>query len=122
METDELQDTQSMNTSPQPADEHADLWQAMQASELTLRPTFSGDAFMRAVAYPVIVESWDRRKFGRHARRWQANFTQAEQDTIATYHRKFYRWHLVSGTPRTVSLRLDTLMLLQRAVNFFSEC
>lgn len=89
---------------------------------VSLRPVFSGEYFKSQVAYPVIVEAWDRLKgSGSKRRRYQAEFTEAERKLISSYYRKFYRWYLVTGTPDKVMLSLDTLNLLQRAVNFFAE-
>jgi len=89
---------------------------------LKLKPVFSGETFQQAVRYPVIVENWEKVKAGRHKRRWEATFTQAERNKISKFYGRFYKWYLVSGTPERVSLRLNTLTLLQRAVNFFAEC
>lgn len=86
---------------------------------LVLQPTFTGEAFLRVVNYPVIVEAWDKRTAGRVRRAYLAEFTEAERATLARYYAKFYRWHLVTGTPRRVMLRLATLHLLQRAAAFF---
>jgi hypothetical protein len=87
-----------------------------------LLPVFSGEMFQQSVAYPVIVEAWEKKNGGRHKRRWEATFTQAERNKISRYYCRFYKWYLVSGTPKRISLRLNTLTLLQRAVNFFAEC
>lgn len=88
---------------------------------VTLRPTFSGEAFKRIVAYPVIVEIWDKLgRSGSKRRRYNDEFTEAERKLIARYYKRFYRWYLVTGTPKRVMLNLNTLHLLQRAVNFFA--
>lgn len=88
---------------------------------VTMQPVFSGDEFLRQIDYPVIVESWEKRRFGRGKRKWMAEFTEAERQTIAKYQTKFYRWYLVTGKPDRVMIRLKTLHLLQRAVAFFAS-
>ncbi len=87
----------------------------------SLLPVFSGDAFRKVLNYPVIVESWEHKKAGRVKREWEKEFTQAERNKIARYYARFYRWYLVSGTPKRVTCRVATLRLLQRAVAFFAS-
>lgn len=88
---------------------------------LALVPVFSGDQFKKHVAYPVIIEAWHKRLDGSRRRKYQAQFNEKERATIARYQTKFYRWHLVTGTPKRVMMKLETLQLLQRAVAFFAE-
>jgi hypothetical protein len=96
----------------------------MPAKGLVLQPVFSGDKFREIVQYPVIVERWDqvagRNARGRAHRQYLAEFTEAERKVLGHYYGLFYRWYLVSGTPKRVVLRLKTLQLLQRACNFFA--
>lgn len=90
-----------------------------QPRPLQLMPTFSGDAFIKVVAYPVVVEAWEKKRDGSRKRRYLAEFTEAERVVIGRWHTRFEKWYLRTGTPRRVQLRLSTLTLLQRAVNFF---
>lgn len=118
-------DYRGMPLAPQPApaiDIEASALENIDQQGLTLAPVFSGESFLKAVCYPVIVEGWEKAKCGRQRRRYLAEFTEAERNLLGRYHHKFYRWHLVTGTPQRVLLRLQTLHLLQRAVNFFAEC
>lgn len=117
---DPIVNTRAMSLRPEPADEYAGLDEIPTGAGMTLLPVFSGAAFLRHVNYPVIVEMWEKRKAGRVRRRWEAEFTPAERNSIARQYAKFYRWHLVTGTPEKVSLQLRTLQLLQRAVAFFA--
>jgi hypothetical protein len=90
--------------------------------ELELYPVFSGEAFKRAVDYPVIVEGWDKKNNGKAKREWLKQFTEAERNLISRYYAKFYRWYLVTGTPRRVPFRkLKTIHTLQRAAAFFAS-
>jgi hypothetical protein len=102
-----------------------DLYQEPEAlragRDMSFSPVFSGDAFRRAVAYAVIVEGWEKKNAGRVKRAYHAAFTPAERKTLGRWHYCFYRWHLATGTPRRVMLRLKTLTLLRRAVNFFGS-
>jgi hypothetical protein len=86
-----------------------------------LMPVFSGEAFQKTVPFPVIVEGWEKKNSGRVKRRWLAEFTPSERKKLSGYHGRFYRWYLISGVPRTVTLHLRTLELLQKAVNFFGS-
>lgn len=88
---------------------------------LTVLPVFSGEAFLRLVPYPVIVEGWHRRLEGRAKRAYQAEFTKAEQRVLECWHARFARWHLRSGTPRRVACRVTSLTLLKRATEFFAD-
>jgi len=90
---------------------------------LGLMPTFSGQLFQQQVQYGVIVEiAYGRGLGGSQKRRYWAEFTEQERKLIAKWVSKFYRWHLVTGTPKRVQLRLTTLQLLQRAVAFYAGC
>jgi hypothetical protein len=123
MEIEDVRNTRSMRMDPESPAEYDEM-DAITAGPngMKLMPVFSGEMFQQSVAYPVIVEAWDKKNSGRHKRRWEATFTQAERNKISRYYGRFYRWYLVSGTPKRVSLQLNTLTLLQRAVNFFAEC
>jgi len=114
-----MQNTRQMSLDPAPADDFAQL-DPNNCAGVELLPVFSGVAFLAAVAYPVLVEMWEKKKSGRVKRAWLATFTEAEREKIGRYHARFHRWHLVTGTPHHVSCRLATLQLLQRAVNFFA--
>lgn len=107
---------------PEHAPQFASLDDGRTTKPVSIRLNLSGDMFLKVVPYPVVVESWDKKKQGRHKRRWEATFTQAERRKISSYHGRFYRWYLVTGTPRQAQARPRTIELLQRAVNFFAEC
>lgn len=121
MLTEDFQNTRQMSLAPQPQDEFDSLDTISGGQGMRLLPVFTGEAFLRVVAYPVMVELWEKKNFGRHKRRWLAEFTLAERKKISSYYAKFYKWHLIKGTPRTVSVSLDTLQLLQRAIGFFGS-
>ena len=112
--------TRSMPLDPESPDEYVEMDQPRAGRGLKLQPVFTGEMFGKAVAYPVIVEGWEKKNFGRHKRRWLAEFTEKERNKIARYYGKFYRWYLVTGAPKKVAIRLNTITLLQRAVNFFA--
>ncbi len=84
-------------------------------------PVFTGEQFKKIVVYPVIVEAWDKKKNGRRKRQWLKDFTDAERKKIGTYYGRFYRWYLVTGTPKHVMCQLNTIELLKKAVNFFAS-
>lgn len=113
-----LGNTSQMSTAPQPADEYAELDEPMHTG-FSLRPVFGGEQFKALVNYPVMVEMWEKVKNGRNRRAYHALFTPAERKVIAGYRTRFYRWHVVTGTPRRVCCYLSTITLLQRAVAFF---
>ena len=91
---------------------------------LELLPVFSGERFSQIVQYPVIVEVWDRvvgrGTGGRAKRAWLQQFSEAERRLLGHYHALFYRWYLCTGTPQKVAMKLPTLNLLLRAVEFFA--
>ncbi len=111
--------TRAMSLRPEPAEDFVSM-DEIPNRPMVLRPVFTGDKFKELVSYPVIVEGWEKSKYGRVRRAWHKEFTQEERNKIARYHGKFYRWYLVTGNPHRVSLRLTTLTLLQRAVAFFA--
>lgn len=117
----DIQNTRNRDLRPEPNDPFVSLDAiAGKRADFELLPVMLGETFRRIVQYPVIVESWEKAKFGRGKREWEKQFNQAERRKIASYHGRFHRWHLVSGTPDHVSLQLGTLRLLIRAVQFFA--
>ena len=117
-----IQNTRSMRMDPHPPAEFVMMDKpTVKRSGLQLLPIFSGESFNRAVAYQVIVEMWEKSKFGRVKRAFHSQFTEKERRKIGRYHGRFYRWMMVTGTPHKVALRLNTLHLLQRAVAFFAS-
>jgi len=110
-----------MDMRPTPPDDlYADDQDGL--GSFALQPNFSGEQFGKVVCYPVIVEAWDQVMSGGQAKRnYLTTFDEAERKTISRYRSKFHRWHLVSGTPKRVLLKLPTLELLIRAVNFFAD-
>jgi len=115
----DIQNTRSMRMDPEPPEEFH-MMDRTDGGAIELLPVMTGETFGKLVSYSVIVESWEKKNFGRHKRAWLAAFTEAERNKIGRYYGRFYRWYLVTGTPRRVSCRLNTLQLLQRAVNFFA--
>lgn len=86
----------------------------------SLEPVLSGELFHSLVQYGVIVEMWDKKKSGRVKRAYLQEFDEAERKLLSRWQQMFYRWHMHSGTPQRISMRLGSLELLQRAVNFFA--
>lgn len=81
----------------------------------------SGEAFARQVSYPVVVEMMDKVKSpGSRRRKYLAAFNEKERKTISKWYNKFYKWYLVTGTPRRVGVKPSTLRFLQRVVGFFA--
>ena len=115
-----LRNTRQMAMDPEPQPELAML-DVPRDARVQLLAVFSGEEFLRQVQYPILVETWRKKDAGRVQRAWLKTFTDAERKTISSYYARFYKWHLVSGTPANVSCRLATLQLLQRAVQFFAE-
>jgi len=94
----------------------------MEIDGMKLMPVFSGERFRELVQYPVMVETWEKKDFGRLKRRWVQEFTLTERQQLGKWYAKFYHWYFVSGTPKTVALTsINTLNLLQRAVAFFAS-
>lgn len=117
----DVRNTISMNMEPRSQEEYSEFDQPTSGRVgLSLMPICSGEVFKKLVNYPVIVECWEKKKYGRVKREWEKKFTKAERNKIARYYGRFYRWHLVSGTPKRVSLRLSTLQLLKKAAEFFA--
>lgn len=118
----EQRNTKSMDMRPESPAEYAELDSVETGRNgVKLMPVFDGETFQQAVAFPVIVEAWEKKNSGRRKREWLAAFTEAERKKIGKYHSRFYRWYLVTGVPKRVSVNLDTLQLLQKAVNWFAS-
>lgn len=115
----DIRNTRSMCMDPDSPDEFH-MMDRTDGGQIEFLPVMTGEMFGKLVAYPVIVEGWDKKKHGRHKRAWEATFTQAERNKIARYYGRFYKWYLVTGTPKRVSCRFNTMALLQRAAQFFA--
>ena len=111
----------NINLQPSSSEKYSELDSPEPEKGLSLFPVFSGEMFRRVICYPLIVEMWHKKDSGRNKRRWLAEFSQTERDKISEYYGRFYKWYLVTGTPRRVALKLQTLQLLERAVSFFGE-
>jgi hypothetical protein len=111
-----IRNTRSTRTDPEPAPDFNSL-EELKAGVLIV---LSGADFQRLVNFPIIVEAWEHKKAGRRRLAWEEAFTQAERNKIARYHGRFYRWYLMSGTPKHIACLPATLQLLQRAVAFFA--
>ena len=85
-----------------------------------LPPTLSGKQFQDLVQYPVIVESWDKKNFGKGKRAWEFEFSGREQQIIARWHSDFKQWYLREGIPERIYCSLATVTLLRRACKFFA--
>jgi len=103
-----------------------DLFADEEETEETTHPdvrvivSFSHDKFIRLVNYPVIVEAWGKQKNFRGKRLWLEKFTEEERQLIGKYYKRFHGWYLVGGPPPCVLIRMQTLDLMQRAVDFFA--
>jgi hypothetical protein len=118
---DVLRNTASMSMAPEYPSDYDELDEVSAGRGLTLNPCFTGKMFQEAVNFPIIAENWEHIKYGRVKRAWEKEFTQAERNKISRYRGKFHRWYLVTGVPKRVMVNLNTLTLLQRAVNFFAS-
>ena len=76
---------------------------------------------IRALQYPIIVESWYRKADGRGKRLWIQTFSTEERKAASALYKKFYRWHLQSGTPQQAGFAPSTIEFIQRLVAFFAE-
>ena len=75
---------------------------------------------INALQFPVVVEMWDHRTFGRVKRAYLREFpTKSERQRVAYYYKKFYRWYLIKGTPQTAFFKPEQLRFINRVVNFF---
>lgn len=109
---------------PEPAEAYADL-DLVEDRQLSIRLVFKGDVFGWVVNYPLIVEMYDKavnrsgRTVARIRNAYRTTFSKSERAKLSTYHTKFRRWYLVTGTPRQVAVHAATIRLLQKAVVFF---
>ncbi len=71
---------------------------------------------------PIIVEMHDKiRDNGSKKRAYLAEFTEKERKLISYYHKLFYNWYLVKGTPQKHQFKsIQNINLIQRAVHFFA--
>lgn len=98
--------------------DHIDLHEIEQTGgRVLLRLT--GDEFRAMVAFPVVVEMWDKKSYGLTKRAYEQEFDKDERTKLSRWYAKFYNWHLRTGTPRNIAISANTLAFLIRATNFF---
>ena len=105
-------------------EEEALLREEEQRNEepVKMMPTFRGDYFGKICQYPIIVEAWKKiESAGSRLRRYHAEFDEKERKVIRFWYNRFYRWYLVTGAPDHITMKLNTLDLLRRAVAFFAS-
>ena len=70
----------------------------------------------------VIVEQYEKKRYGRVKREYLARYNEAERKTISRYYGKLYDWYLRSGIPHDgVKMRPATYALLADVANFFAS-
>ena len=75
---------------------------------------------LNSLHYPVLVEMWDKvMGSGVKRRKYTAAFTDTQRRTIRRYRDLFHNWYLVKGTPKTHTMKPETLILLRNAIAFF---
>lgn len=75
--------------------------------------------------FPIIVEMWDKvsghTACGSKHRAYISTFSEKERKLISYYHKLFYNWYLVKGTPQRHRFKtVGHIELIKRAVNFFA--
>jgi len=115
-----IRNTRAMSLAPEPPPHFHMMDKPKSGKTMQYMPIFTGDSFLQAVNYPIIVVGWEKAKSGRVKRAWLKEFTDKERKKIGRYYGRFYKWYLVSGHPKQVACRLDTMNLLKRAVHFFA--
>ena len=76
---------------------------------------------IRDLGYPIMVESWGHKNFGRGRREYLARYSEQERKKLGEWHSKFYRWYLVKGPPQTLRIKPETFRFLQEAIDFFAS-
>ena len=74
---------------------------------------------------PIIVEMWDKiggqAACGSKRRAYHKEFNKKERKLISYYHKLFYNWYMVKGTPQKHQFKtMVNIQLIKRAVNFFA--
>jgi len=77
---------------------------------------------VNATQFPIIVENWDKKNFGKGKRIFRENFkTEPEKDKLRKLYRDFYQWYLVRGTPKEICWTVQTYEFVKRAVSVFAQ-
>lgn len=68
----------------------------------------------------VVVEMYDKVKYGRFKRAYHAEFkTKEERDRVYRVYRTFYEWYLVKGVPHAAGFTFGRLAFMERVCDFF---
>ena len=81
---------------------------------------FSREAIDRT-QYPVIVECWDHKNYGKGKRIWMKSFTEKERKKLHNIYPRLYRWCLVKGTPEWTRMTMETYQFIQKACGVFAS-
>ncbi len=84
----ELRNTRSMDLRPESPPDFSML---DRQGSVGLLVVLTGEAFLKMVAYPVVVENWRKKDCGRGKRAWLATFSAAERCKISRFDGRFYR-------------------------------
>lgn len=80
---------------------------------------------LASLQYPIVVEGWDKcvgfHAHGKSRRQWLENFTPKERKKAGRLHAKFYEWHLRTGPPQTAIMNIETVLFINKLVDFFAQ-
>lgn len=74
---------------------------------------------LNALQYPVVVEMWDKKRFGRIKRAYNNEFNENERRKARDLYSLFYTWYLIKGTPENHVFKPETIAFINRLINFF---
>lgn len=88
------------------------------APPFRIRVEVSGEELSR-LGYPIIVEMWDKKSFGKGRRLWLEQFTEKERHQARAIYEKAYTWHLRTGVPDYTTITESSWGLLHKMIQFF---
>ena len=81
--------------------------------------TTFGERYLRPLF--VIVEMYDKCKYGRVKREWLKTFSEAERAVVSRWYARIYAWYLQTGIPyEGVRMSVKTYNTLAKAAAFFA--
>lgn len=86
----------------------------------SLMIVLTAEEIRESIAYQMICETmcssvWQT---GKRRRRWAAEFTEAERAACSKLKAQAYKWHLTTGVPDEVTMRLSTMALWKKLEAF----
>ena len=83
--------------------------------------SMTGEQFSNAYYPEMVVQMWGRVKHGIVKQNFHDEFDEFERKQVAKWVYKFRKWYLKDGMPENISIKPESVQLLDRIQQFFAS-